>query len=185
MAALNFVVTPILSDTLANALRDSQLAAHKIISEADAVADLKAFGTDQKVALVVGCDPRKNVPFADENDDCYDIMFYTDSPDTMYRLIRRTVGRTAPCDLWLYEELGHETSMTDGEAYANSDTLDPASSVDVVDLMRHGLSGPLCPSAVPHLVNMRMQNDAGKCSAEFLDALDGAMLTLDVALGAR
>ncbi|MEC9292106.1 MAG: hypothetical protein VX730_06880 [Pseudomonadota bacterium] len=184
MAARNYIVAPILSATLANAMRDSQVAAHQIISEDEAVELLLKANLQDKTALVIGCDPRSNVPYADEQDECYNLMFYTDSPDTMYRLIRRGAGRLAPCDLWLYENLGHTASMTDGEAYANSDSLQPSSSVDVVDLLRHGLSGYLTHGSVPHIVNMRAQDCHGKLSEAFLESLDVAEGHLTTVLNA-
>lgn len=119
MAALNMVVTPILSSRLASAMRSPLLAEYKIASAEEAVSFLKNFEAHQKVALVLGSDPTRNMPFANARDECYDVMFYTDSPDVLYRIIVESAGTDAEVDLCLFEELDHDIMLS--QSYLNGE----------------------------------------------------------------
>ncbi|MDE0723283.1 MAG: hypothetical protein OSB62_01120 [Alphaproteobacteria bacterium] len=179
MATLNIVVAPIMGAGLVTALRDSQCNATVVVDECDAVAYLKGFESHQKVALVIGNDPRTDTPHYNEVGELYDIMFFTDSPENMYRLIRRTAERIAPCDLWVMDDLAHNKPQAAGENSINLDEDDQVTASDIFYYLRNGVGREFSVEALPNIMDMRVHGkgqDAG-----LLQQLAAATLQLEVA----
>ncbi len=141
MACRNIVTVPVMSQTLLNVLFDSQLAAHEKLNEDAAVTAVLEGGNEDRVALIVGNDPR-TAPYRNEAGEIYDLMIYTDSPETMCRIMKRIATWGGSYDVWLYEGLGHKVSLTDGEDYVYSDQCkmggeEEVSAASLLHMLRH------------------------------------------------